>query len=221
MLSVWRPWYSGDDDQGGRCGSSQYAGAVSGELWAAAIAAVAALAGAGIGAWASYVSSKDARLSAERVAAFQRDLSARELAARAFARARAAVSSLHPSLVRNVADFIPLSDAAEEHIQKRRIEIREALAELDQVSALLAGTETGARRQPSLGTWWSSTMLGARCGTCPLARARWLTAPWQLTHLLCERSSMRGRSCWATRKQPCSSRPELGSTVYSGPWRRL
>lgn len=73
----------------------------------------------------------------------KRDLSARELAARGYAHARAAVSSLHPSLIEGIGDFLPISTYTRDQIRARRAELRQALTELDQVSALLAGTDTG------------------------------------------------------------------------------
>lgn len=112
---------------------------MAGELGPSVVAASAALAGA----LGGFVTGLLARRSTEAIAAAQRDCSARELAARAFASARAAVSSLHPSLVEDVGDFLPISDYVLEQVVARRESLRHALFDLDQVSALLAGTPTG------------------------------------------------------------------------------
>lgn len=114
---------------------------MAGELGPSIVAAVAAL----TGALGGFITGLLARRSTETIAAAQRDLSARELAARAFARARTAVWSLHAALVEDVGDFQPISDYVADQVAARRETLRQALFDLDQVSALLSGTPTGQK----------------------------------------------------------------------------
>src|SRR4051794_2907939 len=105
----------------------------------AVVGAVAGIAGAVVGASASIAAAVVSRGSAEKIASRQRDLSARELAARGFAKARAAVSSLHPSLVAKL-DAFPPSDRAQRTYDANAGALQDALFDLDQASALLAGS---------------------------------------------------------------------------------
>jgi len=105
--------------------------------------ALTGFAGVVVGVVVTAGSARAARRSSERIAAGQRDLSARQLAAQAFARARAGVSSLHPSLVPDVVNVRTISAHTINHIETRTNDLQEAVYELDQVSALLAGSGLG------------------------------------------------------------------------------
>ncbi len=106
------------------------------------VAAISGVAGTAVGASATILSGWISSRSAARLANSQRNQSARELAAKAFAAARSAVASLHPSLVQNL-DALPLSDATSKRYAVRSRQLEEALASLDQVAALLAARPTG------------------------------------------------------------------------------
>jgi hypothetical protein len=105
--------------------------------------ALFALAGTVVGAFTSAAVGWASSRSSERIAKADRDEHARTLAASGFALARAAVASLHPSLVED-AEWQSPGVHAKTLLDAHLPQLREALAQLDQVSALLAGEEVGS-----------------------------------------------------------------------------
>jgi hypothetical protein len=130
------------------------------------VVALVGLGGVVVGATASILSARLTSASTEKIARADRNQHARLLAASGFAKARAAVSSLHPNML-SEADVLPLPPTVDRVHAVRSAELAEALGELDQVSALLSGSQVGsaaaavARELVVFSDSWSVALVSA------------------------------------------------------------